>query len=89
MSESEKLDIIANKKSQLIISGLSDDEATIQAREYADGIEQGAEFSVSKIPVGQINVHYDGLYDMLKKGGMFKPSGKTEEENNEDPLNLF
>lgn len=93
LSESEKLDIIAGKKSQLIISGLSDDEATIQAREYADGIEQGAEFSVSKIPVGQINVHYDGLYDMLKEGGMFKPSGKTEEEteeeNNQDPLDIL
>jgi len=87
LSETERNDAIATKKSALIAEGVSSDEAQAQAIEYADALETGAEFSVSDVPEGQINVHYDNLYKRLKKGGLFEAT-KKEEINNNDPLGL-
>jgi hypothetical protein len=90
LSDSERRDIIADKVSELKADTslkISDEEANAQAREYADALETGAEFSASDVPIGQINVHYDNLYDKLEEGGLFKAT-KKEKINNNDPLGL-
>lgn len=82
LSESERTEMIADKRSKLINSGVDESEATVQAQEYVQGVEQGAEFNATNVPIGEINVHYDNLYDRLNEGGVFDTT------NNNNPLGL-
>ena len=88
LSQSEKETALANKRSELIKNGLSAEDATIQAQEYVDGLERGAEFNATNVPIGEINVHYDNLYDRLKEGGVFDVKKPEETKTNDDPLGL-
>lgn len=84
LSEAERNDIIAAKMNEIQNSStttISDADAKAQAIEYANSIEQGAEFQTSNIPVGEINVQYDFLYDRLREGGVFGVK-KSKQTNN-------
>lgn len=90
MSESEKEEVLVNKKYELsqITPQLTEEEIQIQAQEYVDGLEGGAEFNATNVPIGEINVHYDNLYDRLKEGGVFDVKKTKETKTNDDPLGL-
>jgi hypothetical protein len=92
MSESEIEKAFNKKKSELEAKGdetLTDEQINAQAQEHVESLRNGAEFSASNVPIGEINVHYDNLYDRLKEGGVFdvKKTEQTENTNFRDKYN--
>lgn len=86
MSESAIKEAFNSKKNELEARGdetLTDEQINAQAQEYVESLRNGAEFSASNVPIGEINVHYDNLYDKLKEGGLFKSTAKPQQTNNE------
>ena len=47
-------------------------------------MERGAEFNATNVPIGEINVHYDNLYDKLKEAGVFDVKKSEETETPEE-----
>jgi len=78
LTTSEKETLISNKRSDLILDGITATEATKQAKEVINNLDGNVMMFTDKIPKTQINTHYNFLYDALTERGLFKATAKPQ-----------